>query len=65
MTETPKKLRVVLPNGAELDLKGPDISKLKCEHPPVETAAVLQRAEEDSGAVEAIRMAHLFTLGIP
>lgn len=65
MTEKPRKLKVILPDGAELDLNGPDISTLECERPPAETAAVLQRAEEDANAVEAVRAARLLTLGIP
>jgi hypothetical protein len=65
MTEKPRKLQVILPNGAELDLNGPDVSKLKCERPPADTAAVLQRAEEDVNAVESIRAVHLLTLGMP
>ena len=65
MTDKPMKLKVILSDGAELDLNGPDISKLKYERPPAETAAILERAEEDANAVEAIRAAHLLTLGIP
>ena len=65
MTEKPAKLKVILPNGAELDMNGPDVSKLNYEHPPAETAAAAQRAEDEANAVEAIRTAHLLTLGIP
>jgi hypothetical protein len=65
MAQKPIKLKAVLPNGVELHMDGPDFSKLKCEHPPAETAVVLQRAEDDASAVQAIRTTHLLTLGIP
>ena len=65
MTQKPAATKAILPNGVELNLNGPDLSKLCFEHPPVETAVVLQRAEDDTNAVQIIRRLHLLTLEIP
>jgi hypothetical protein len=65
MTRKPISLKPILPNGMELNLNGPDFSKLKYEQPLPDTAVVLQQIEGDANATEAIRTTRIKTLGIP
>ena len=65
MSQKPIKVKAILPDGVELDLNGPDLSKTKRERPLVETGAALERANEDVNAVEAIRSARWLTYGMP
>ena len=65
MSQKPIKVKAILPDGVEIELNGPDFSKIKCERPIVETGVVLERAKEDVNAVEAIRSARWLTYGMP
>jgi len=42
--------RALIQRAAELKLKSPDFSKLKCEQPLPDTAVILEQIEDDTNA---------------
>ncbi len=62
MSGKPIAIKAILPGGMELNLTGPDFSKLKCEQPLPDTAIVLQRIEDEGNAGEILRSARAKTM---
>ena len=53
MTRKPIAIKPVLPCGFELNMNGPDFSKLHCEQPLPDVATIVLRAKDDADAAAA------------